>query len=111
MKSASRGGCAYYQVYYKIPTRQLIEGCAAAGRGGDDGVVGGRSLSDRLAEPGCLETRLVALRLLGSVSARDFADSVQGCGGRVRSREDVLVGCSVFDFLFNRALYTRVTLK
>lgn len=48
-------------------------------------MVGGRSLSDRLAEPGCLEARLVALRLLGSISAREFADSVEGYGGRVRS--------------------------
>lgn len=83
------------KVYYKIPLRRLLgeEASAAAGQDGravgvrapgEQEVVQGRPLSDRLSEPGCVETRLVALRLLGAMSAEEFRKSIGETGGKVR---------------------------
>lgn len=69
-------------MYYQVSIDVLVDGCA---KGSDeDEEVGGRRLSDRLGEPGCLETRLVALRLLGKISAEEFAGGLEGYGGQVR---------------------------
>ena len=68
-------------MYYKIPTGVLLDGCDNRSR--EDTLVGRRPLSDRLREPGCVETRLVALRLVGGMSAGEFADRLRGYGGQV----------------------------
>ena len=70
------------QVYHKIPTEVLLDGCVRGSR--EDTLIGRRRLSDRLREPGCVETRLVALRLVGGISAEEFADRLKGYGGQVR---------------------------
>lgn len=70
------------QVYHKIPTGVLLDGCDR-GTPEDTRVGGRRPLSDRLREPGCVETRLVALRLVGAISAEEFADRLKGYGGKV----------------------------
>ncbi|CAM9807672.1 unnamed protein product [Pylaiella littoralis] len=67
-------------VYHKIPTGLLLAGCPRGSR--EDTPVGRGSLSDRLGEPGCVETRLVALRLQGNVSAEEFANRLRGYGGQ-----------------------------
>lgn len=72
---------AVRQVYHKIPTGLLLAGCPRGSR--EDTPVGRGSLSDRLGEPGCVETRLVALRLQGNVSAEEFANRLRGYGGQV----------------------------
>lgn len=69
-------------MYYQISIDVLVDGCAKGSR--EDEEVGGRRLNDRLAEPGCLETRLVALRLLGRITAEEFAGGLGGYGGQVR---------------------------
>lgn len=69
------------QVYHKIPTGVLLDGCDRGSR--EDTPVGRRPLSDRLCEPGCVESRLVALRLVGGISAEEFADRLKGYGGQV----------------------------
>lgn len=68
-------------MYHKIPTGVLLDGCGRGAR--EDALVGRRPLSDRLGEPGCVETRLVALRLVGGLSAEEFADRLMGYGGQV----------------------------
>eukprot|EP00903_Cladosiphon_okamuranus_P007176 g6968.t1 len=67
-------------VYHKIRTGVLLDGCERGSP--EDTRVGRRPLSDRLREPGCVETRLVALRLVGSISAEEFADRLKGYGGK-----------------------------
>lgn len=68
-------------MYHKIPTGLLLDGCARGSP--EDTAVGRRPLSDRLGDPGCVETRLVALRLMGRISAVEFADRLGRCGGQV----------------------------
>ena len=69
-------------MYYEISIDVLVDGCAKGSK--EDETVGGRRLSDRLAEPGCLEARLVALRLLGRITAEEFLGGLEGYGGQVR---------------------------
>lgn len=73
---------ASHQVYHKIPVGRLLEGEGPV-EGVEDAVVRGRRLSERLAEPGCRETCLVALRLMGRISADVFERSCQETGGKV----------------------------
>ena len=70
-------------MYWKISIDVLLDGCAEGSE--EDEEVGGRRLSDRLREPGCLETRLVALRLLGRITAEEFASGLEGYRGQVRA--------------------------
>lgn len=69
-------------MYYQVSIDVLVDGCAKDSE--EDEEVGGRRLSDRLGEPGCVETRLVASRLLGKISAEEFAGGLEGYGGQVR---------------------------
>ncbi|CAM9814166.1 unnamed protein product [Ectocarpus fasciculatus] len=67
-------------VYHKIPTGLLLGGCARGSP--EDMLLARRPLSDRLGEPGCVETRLVAFRLEGHISAEEFAGRLGGCRGQ-----------------------------
>ncbi|CAN0037806.1 unnamed protein product, partial [Ectocarpus sp. 13 AM-2016] len=67
-------------VYHKIPTALLLGGCAR-GRT-EDLLLARRPLSDRLGDPGCVETRLVAFRLEGHISAEEFAGRLGECRGQ-----------------------------
>ena len=78
-------------MYHKIPTGVLLDGCDRGSE--DDTLVGRRPLSDRLCEPGCVETRLVALRLVGGLSAEEFADRLKAYGGQVCVCVCVRFGC------------------
>lgn len=79
---SSRPTAAVQQVYHQVSIDALVDGCAKDSE--KDEEVAGRRLSDRLREPGCLETRLVALRLLGRISAEEFTVGIEGYGGQVR---------------------------
>lgn len=75
------------QVYHKIPTALLLGGCARGSP--EDVLLARRPLSDRLGDPGCVETRLVAFRLEGHISAEEFVGRLGGCRGQVRLSEGV----------------------
>ncbi|CAN0499500.1 unnamed protein product [Ectocarpus sp. 8 AP-2014] len=67
-------------VYHKIPTALLLGGCTRGSP--EDLLLARRPLSDRLGDPGCVETRLVAFRLEGHISAEDFAGRLGECRGQ-----------------------------
>lgn len=70
-------------MYHKIPLSCLVQSEGLGEEAEEDIVVRGRRLSERLAEPGCRETRLVALRLLGMISEQEFALTCKESRGKV----------------------------
>lgn len=69
-------------MYFRISLGLLLDGCAPGSAA--DETVGSRPLSSRLRDPGCIETRLVASRLLERISSEEFAEGVRtSTGGKV----------------------------
>ncbi|CBN76487.1 conserved unknown protein [Ectocarpus siliculosus] len=78
--SLLRALAAKSEVYHKIPTALLLGGCARGSP--EDLLLAQRPLSDRLGDPGCVETRLVTFRLEGHISAEEFAGRLGECRGQ-----------------------------
>ncbi|CAM9754506.1 unnamed protein product, partial [Laminaria digitata] len=95
-------------VYWQVSIDVLVEGCAKGSE--EDEEVGGRRLSDRLGEPGCVETRLVALRLLGRITAEEFAGGLEGYGGQASSSALVALGNAVESAVSEEARVSTPTL-
>lgn len=77
------------QVYHKIPVARLL-GQMHPADGMKDDIVQGRALSERLVDSGCQETRLVALRLSGQISAEEFRRSCREIGGKVGQSRSIV---------------------
>ena len=67
------------QVFFKISIDLLLDGCEPGSD--EDDTVGDRPLSSRLHDPGCVEARCVASRLLERTSAEGFTDGIRRLDG------------------------------